>query len=168
MLVHASVDVPLILLSHDVALRAFLFALWIHQSESFPCCAWFRPNIPRGRPRPPADPVGRTGSPPFVASTRATSASRTQVSLYSRGEGFRQTPAAGGGPGRWAHLHHLQLLQALLHQLLYLPRLLDRLVLPKCISCPPLRVFPEIVRVELSALTEELAILRGLMVNITT
>lgn len=67
-----------------------------------------------------------------------------------------------------AHLHHLQLLQALLHQLLYLPLVVDRLVLPECISCPPLCIFPEVVRGELSTLSEELAILRDLMVNITT
>lgn len=67
----------------------------------------------------------------------------------------------------WPHLHHLQLLQALLHQLLYLPLVLDRLVLAERVPCSPLRVFSEIVRCELLALSEELAILSRKVVNIS-
>ena len=65
------------------------------------------------------------------------------------------------------HLHHLQLLQALLHQLLYLPLVLDRLVLAERVPCPPFRVFSEIVGRELLALSEELAVLARKVVNIT-
>lgn len=67
----------------------------------------------------------------------------------------------------WPHLHHLQLLQALLHQLLYLPLVLDRLVLAERVPCSPLRVFSEIVRCELLALSEELAVLSRKVVNIS-
>lgn len=68
---------------------------------------------------------------------------------------------------KWPHLHHLQLLQALLHQLLYLPLVFDRLVLAERVPCPSLRVFSEIVRCELLALSEELAVLSRKVVNIT-
>lgn len=76
-------------------------------------------------------------------------------------------PLREGEHETWPHLHHLQLLQALLHQLLYLPLVLDRLVLAERVPCSPLRVFSEIVRCELLALSEELAVLSRKVVNIT-
>lgn len=72
------------------------------------------------------------------------------------------------GRGTASYLQHLQLLQALLYQFLDLPLVVYALVLPKCISCPPLCIVLEIVRCELFALTKELPILCGLTVNITT
>jgi hypothetical protein len=53
---------------------------------------------------------------------------------------------------REAYLHHLQVLQSLLHQFLDGPRVLDILVLVEGISRPPLRVLAEIVGCELLAL----------------
>lgn len=76
-------------------------------------------------------------------------------------------PERSGGHETGPHLHHLQLLQALLHQLLDLSLVLDRLVLTERVPCPPLRVFSEIVRCELLALSEELAVLARKVVNIT-
>jgi hypothetical protein len=63
------------------------------------------------------------------------------------------------------HLQHLQLPQPLLHQLLYLPRIRDRAVLPKCIPCSPLRIFSEIVRSELSRCAQETSVERAYFVG---
>lgn len=57
------------------------------------------------------------------------------------------------------HLQHLQLLQPLLYQLLDPARVLNRLVLMKCISRSPLRVFAIVVDCKLLPLPQQLAIL---------
>ena len=56
------------------------------------------------------------------------------------------------------HLQHLQLLQPLLHKLLYPSRIRLLAVLPKRIPRPPLRVLSEIVRPELSRCAQEASI----------
>lgn len=56
---------------------------------------------------------------------------------------------------RSTDLQDLQLLQPLLHQLLHLPFLRLRPMLPKRISRSPFSVFAEIVRGELGGLAEE-------------
>lgn len=56
-------------------------------------------------------------------------------------------------------LHHCQLLQALLQQLLYLPRVVDLLVLPEGIVRSPTCVFSEVILAKVAALTEELSVL---------
>jgi hypothetical protein len=50
------------------------------------------------------------------------------------------------------HLHHLQLLEPFLYQLLHLPRVCHALVLAEGISRPPLRVLAVVVGRELVAL----------------
>lgn len=52
-----------------------------------------------------------------------------------------------------AHLQRLQLLQPLLHKLLYFPLIGLPLMFVEAISRPPLSVFAEIVVCELAALT---------------
>jgi hypothetical protein len=59
-----------------------------------------------------------------------------------------------------AYLHHLQFLKPFLYQILYLSRVLGRLVFPKGISRPALCILSEIVRLELLSLSQELAVLR--------
>ena len=56
-------------------------------------------------------------------------------------------------------LQHLQVLQALLHKLLHLPRILDVLMFPKGVPRPALGVLSEVVGSELVPLAEELSIL---------
>ena len=57
------------------------------------------------------------------------------------------------------HLHRLQVLQPLLHELLHPPGVLDALVLAKRISRPAPRILAEVVGRELAALAEELSVL---------
>lgn len=60
-------------------------------------------------------------------------------------------------------LQHLQVLQPLLHQLLYPPRVVDTLVLPERIPRAALGIFPKVVGVELVSLAEELSVLRSFL-----
>lgn len=62
--------------------------------------------------------------------------------------------AIGRGERAVAYLHHLQFVQALLHQFLYLPRVRDVLVLAEGIGGSSLGVLSEVVGVELAALAQ--------------
>jgi hypothetical protein len=76
-----------------------------------------------------------------------------------------QAPASLATPtssnrGLESYLQHLQLLQSLLHELLYPPLLALRLVFPERVARSPPGVLAEIVCGELAALPEEGAILQ--------
>lgn len=75
----------------------------------------------------------------------------------------RNRPPPGGrrdGGQKKAHLHSLQILQPFLHKLLHPPWILDTLILAEGVPCAALGIFAEVVRRELVALAEELAVLQ--------
>jgi hypothetical protein len=59
------------------------------------------------------------------------------------------------------NLHDLQLLEALLYELLYPPRVLYALVFPEGVPRAPLRIFSEVVGGKLLALPQELPVLKS-------
>lgn len=61
--------------------------------------------------------------------------------------------------GKKTHLHHLQLLEPLLQQVLHLPGVLDILIFPEGVPRPPLRVLPEVVGLEALARPQKLPVL---------
>lgn len=65
------------------------------------------------------------------------------------------------------YLHHLQLLQSLLYECLYLSWVLYARVLSECVSRSALRVLSEVVGLKLLALTQQLAVLDGKAVHIS-
>lgn len=88
----------------------------------------------------------------LCSNVRTVMAEKTECYVRAAIPPRRRDPSRGDNEvysGDDVYLHRLQLLQALLHQLLDLSRVLHVLVLSKCISCPPLRVFSKVVGCEL-------------------
>jgi hypothetical protein len=63
------------------------------------------------------------------------------------------------GPRYRAYLHYLQILQALLYELLYAAGIVDISILAKRISCATSCVLSEVVRGKLFSLPQQLSVL---------
>jgi hypothetical protein len=72
---------------------------------------------------------------------------------------FQTVQGRSFGSKEIPYLQALQLLQSLLDELLHLTSVLDLLMLPESVSRPPLRIFSEVVRRKVVALSQELSVL---------
>jgi hypothetical protein len=156
------VALPCVLLSHDSTMATGFLALErMHVSGKDRDTRMGDKDIRFSRLPPPVGPAGTSVISRFVSAHTKGSATvlcRTAcppVSGFCMDAEYTRDRRVWESIWKRTDLHHLQLLQPLLHQLLYLSVILFMLVFVEGISRPPPGIGPEVVVGELTRLPQQ-------------